>query len=158
MNIYNFQFNKLDGTPLNLADYRGKPILLVNTASKCGFTPQYKELQELWDKYRDKGLVVVGVPSNDFANQEPGNSGEIACFVKDHFAVSFPITDKNKVTGTDAHPCYQAIAKQVGWLGKPHWNFYKYLFNKNGELVEWFSSITKPNAKKVIKAVEQELK
>ena len=158
MNIYDYQFKKLDGTLLDMADYRGKPILLVNTASKCGFTPQYKELQQLWDRYHDQGLMIIGVPSNDFANQEPGSSTEIACFVKDHFAVSFPMADKNKVIGKAAHPCYQAIAKQVGWLGKPHWNFYKYLFNGKGELVTWFSSITKPNAKKVISEIELLLK
>lgn len=157
MNIYAFQFTQLDGSSLNLADYRGKPILLVNTASQCGFTPQYKGLQTLWDRYSDKGLMVIGVPSNDFARQEPGSATEIACFIKDHFAVSFPMTEKIKVTGVDAHPCYQAIAQKVGWIGKPHWNFYKYLFNKQGELVAWFLPMTKPNASKVVRAIEQQL-
>jgi len=154
MNLYDFQINKIDGTALNLSDYRGKTVLLVNTASKCGFTPQYKELQELWQKYKDQGLVVIGVPSNDFAHQEPGSANDIVCFTRDHFDVSFPLTEKVSVTGKDAHPLYKWIAQKVGFMGKPHWNFYKYVINGNGEIVEWFSSLTKPNSSRVIQAIQ----
>ena len=155
MNAYDFQFKKLDGTPLNLVDYRGKTLLIVNTASKCGFTSQYAGLQKLWEQYHSQGLEIIAVPSNDFAHQEPGNAEEITCFIKDHYAITFPVTEKNPVTGAHAHPFYLWLARQTGWLGKPHWNFYKYLITPTGELVTWFSSFTTPDSNKLKKAIEK---
>jgi glutathione peroxidase len=152
-----FSFPLLDGGTLALSDYQGKVMLIVNTASQCGFTPQYKGLEELYNKYKEQGLVIIGVPSNDFGHQEPGSSEEIKCFVKDHYSVTFPMTAKQEVKGENADPFYKWANQQVGFIGSPKWNFHKYLINKNGELVDWFSSVTSPTSSKVTKAIEKAL-
>lgn len=154
---YAFSFTTIDGKPLPLADFRGKAVLVVNTASQCGFTPQYQQLQALWDSYRDRGLVVLGAPSNDFGGQEPGSAGEIKDFCETNFRVSFPLTDKVKVTGDGAHPFYRWAADEMGFTAKPRWNFHKYLIDANGRLVDWFSSVTDPSSSRVVKAVEAAL-
>ena len=154
---YDFTFTTLSGKPLPLSDFTGQPLLIVNTASKCGFTPQYKELEAIWREHGDDGLVVLGVPSNDFANQEPGNADEIASFCEINFGVDFPLTGKEHVKGPDAHPLFKWLGEQGGFLARPRWNFYKYVIGRDGKLVDWFASTTKPDAPKVKKALEKAL-
>ena len=154
---WDFSFIGIDGQPLPLAQFKGKAVLVVNTASQCGFTPQYKALEALSQKYRDRGLVVLGVPSNDFGGQEPGNSTEIKQFCETSFSIDFPLTEKTKVSGDDAHPFYLWAGRELGFLGKPRWNFHKYLVAPDGHLVNWFSSITSPDSAGLIKAVEAAL-
>lgn len=150
---YAFSFKSLEGKPLPLSEFKGKPLLIVNTASKCGFTPQYKGLEELWRANRDRGLIVLGVPCNDFGGQEPGNAEEIASFCEMRFGVDFPLTEKVHVKGDEAHPLFRwLVAKGAG---RPRWNFYKYLIGKDGRLVDWFSSVTSPKSGRLQKAVEK---
>jgi glutathione peroxidase len=154
---YDFSFTTIDGKPMRLADFRDKAIMVVNTASFCGFTPQYKQLQALWETYRDRGLVLIGVPANDFGQQEPGSAKEIKDFCEVNYSVTFPLTEKVVVTGDDAHPFYRWAADELGMAAKPRWNFHKYLINANGQLVDWFSSITEPSAARVARAIEAAL-
>ena len=130
----------IGGGPLPTADYKGHVVLLVNTASQCGFTGQYKGLEELWRRYKDQGLVVVGVPSNDFGGQEPGSKEEIKRFCEASFDVTFPLADKQVVSGPAAHPLYRWAAQQTGALGTPSWNFHKILIGRDGRIVDWFSA------------------
>lgn len=157
-NAYGFSFPALDGRTIALEDYRGKPILIVNTASQCGFTPQYKQLQELYSRYKHQGLVVIAVPSNDFGLQEPGSVEDITHLTQDTYAVKFPVTGKQVVNGKNAHPFYRWAADKVGIFGTPKWNFHKYLLDRNGHLVDWFSSTTKPLDTQLVEAIEQELR
>lgn len=152
-----YQFTTIEGEPFRLRDYRGKAILVVNTASRCGFTPQYAGLQALWEKYRDRGLIVIAVPSNDFAGQEPLDGTAIKEFCKLNYNVTFPIMDKVHVKGDDAHPFYQQVRKTFGFTGAPRWNFHKYLINADGEMVDWFSSMTSPESSKIQSAIERAL-
>jgi len=154
MTFHDFQFTSIEGKPLPASTFAGKAVLVVNTASFCGYTKQYAGLQALYDTYRDKGLVVLGVPSNDFGAQEPGKEAEIKDFCETNFAINFPMTTKQKVKGKDAHPFYLWAADQVGLLGSPKWNFHKYLIAPDGSLKDWFSTTTAPDAAKLIKAVE----
>lgn len=154
---YDFDFLSLKGTPLPLADFAGRPLLIVNTASKCGFTPQYKELEAIWQKYRDEGLMVIGVPSNDFANQEPGGAAEIASFCEVNFGVDFPLTEKVQVKGAAAHPLFKWLGAQGGFFSRPRWNFYKYVIGRDGKLVDWFASTTAPGSAKVERAIQKAL-
>ena len=151
---HDFAFTAIDGTPLPLKSFAGKAVLVVNTASQCGFTPQYAALQDLWTRYRDKGLVLLGVPSNDFGGQEPGTAAEIKEFCEVNFSVDFPLTEKVVVTGEGAHPFYVWAGTELGALAKPRWNFHKYLIAPDGRLVDWFSTPTEPTAPRVIKVVE----
>ena len=151
---HDFTFQSIDGGPLPLSAYKGKVVLVVNTASLCGFTPQYKELQALWETYQDRGLVVLGVPSNDFGSQEPGTSAEIKDFCTTNFFITFPLADKEVVSGDGAHPFYVWAKAELGALAAPKWNFHKYLIGPDGRLVDWFATTTKPNAPKVTKAIE----
>lgn len=153
--IHTFTFKSLEGKPLPLSDFAGKPMVIVNTASKCGFTPQYAGLEALWKAKRDAGLVVLGVPSNDFGKQEPGTADEIKGFCEVRYGVDFPLTEKVHVTGAEAHPLFQWLGAKGGFLAKPHWNFYKYLIDRNGRLVDWFSSITAPGSAKFTNAVDK---
>ena len=154
---YDFTFTAIEGGPLPLSRFRGKVILVVNTASLCGFTPQYDDLQAVWERYRDRGLVVLGVPSNDFGNQEPGTEKQIKTFCEVNFDIDFPMTGKVRVTGEDAHPFYKWASTQVGAGGTPRWNFHKYLIGPEGDLVAWFSTPTEPTARKVVAAIEAQL-
>lgn len=151
---HGFSFTAIEGGTLPLSQFKGRAILVVNTASRCGFTPQYKDIQALWQRYRDRGLVVLGVPSNDFGGQEPGTEQEIKQFCEVNFDVDFPLTTKTRVKGPDAHPFYKWAAKELGEAATPRWNFHKYLVAPDGRLVDWFSTPTSPTADKVIKAVE----
>jgi glutathione peroxidase len=153
---HDFTFENIEGGPLRLADYAGQPILLVNTASMCGFTPQYEALQSLWSQYRDRGLVVLGVPSDDFGGQEYGSSAEIKQFCEINYGIDFPMTEKVAVKGDDAHPYYRWVRAQ-GRLMVPRWNFHKHLIDADGRIVDWFASTTAPDSRKVIDAIEQHL-
>lgn len=152
-----FQFAGIDGEPLPLSRFGGKALLIVNTASRCGFTPQYEKLQQAWERYRDRGLIVLGVPCNDFASQEPGSDASILDFCQKRFNADFPLTAKTRVVGRDAHPFYKWAGGQVGSLATPKWNFHKYLIAPDGQLVDWFSSMTSPAARRVVTAIERHL-
>ncbi len=152
--VYDFGLETLQGgKPMPLSQFKGKPLLIVNTASQCGFTYQYKGLEEVWRENRDKGLVVIGVPSNDFGRQEPGKASEIAQFCEINFGVDFPLAAKTPVSGSDAHPLFKHLGEEGGFLSKPRWNFYKYLINRDGRLATWFSSMTKPDSASFKRAV-----
>jgi glutathione peroxidase len=151
---HDFSFEAIDGKAMPLSSYKGKTVLIVNTASECGFTPQYKGLQALWDEYKDKGLIVLGVPSNDFGGQEPGQANEIQEFCEVNYGVDFPLTEKAKVKGDDAHPFYKWARQELGFVAAPKWNFHKYLINGEGELVDWFATTTKPQSSKIINKLE----
>jgi glutathione peroxidase len=156
-NAYRFDFVAIDGQPMPLKRFSGQVILVVNTASRCGFTRQYGDLQEVWDRFRDRGLLVLGVPSNDFGGQEPGSESEIKHFCTASFNVSFPMTAKVHVRGPDAHPFYRWAAKHLGPGSSPRWNFHKYLISSDGRLVQWFSTPTSPTSRNVLRAIEKEL-
>jgi glutathione peroxidase len=143
-NAYQFEFTALAGGKLPLSAWRGQPVLIVNTASYCGYTPQYRDLEALWRRYRDRGLVVLGVPSNDFGRQEPGTAVEIRQFCDTNFQVDFPLTEKIAVLGGNAHPFYRWIAATLGEAGAPRWNFHKYLVGTNGQLVGAWPSQVRP--------------
>ena len=152
-----FSFKSVDGSALNLAEHKGKVIVVVNVASRCGFTNQYEGLQTLWKTYKDKGVLVVGVPSNNF-RQEPGSNKEIKDFCEATFGIDFPITEKQNVLGSDAHPFFIWAKKNYGSGAIPKWNFHKIIIGKNGKVVETLASITKPSSKKFISIIEQEIK
>jgi glutathione peroxidase len=156
-NAYDFSFTTLQGQPYALKDLTGRPFVVVNTASKCGFTPQYKGLEALWRKKKDAGLVVIGVPSNDFAGQEPGTAEEISSFCELNYGVDFPMMSKVHVKGPEAHPFFKWAGSAGGFMAAPKWNFFKYLVGKDGQLVEWFSSITAPDSGKFQSAVAKML-
>ena len=151
--IYHVKINSLQGKPINLSDYKGKKILFVNVASKCGFTPQYRDLQKLYDQYQDQ-LMIIGVPCNQFGKQEPGTSSEIQEFCQVNYGVNFLITEKVDVKGNNQHPLYNWLT-QKSENGKRSssvkWNFQKYLIDENGELIDYYYSITKPTSKKITK-------
>lgn len=142
---------------LPTAEYKGKVVLVVNTASLCGFTDQYAGLEALWRRYKDKGFVLLGVPSNDFGGQEPGGKAEIKSFCESTFDITFPLADKQAVTGERAHPLYKWIATQAGPLGAPKWNFHKYLVGRDGNLVEWYSAMTGPGSTAIDDAIRKAL-
>jgi glutathione peroxidase len=154
---HDFSFTAIDGKPLPLSSFKGQPVLVVNTASQCGLTPQYAGLESLWSQYRDKGLVVLGVPSNDFGAQEPGTEDQIRSFCETRFAVDFPMTSKTVVKGEGAHPFYVWAKTQLGEPAEPKWNFHKILVGKDGELVGAFGSRTEPLDGAVTAAVEHAL-
>ena len=147
----------LDGAPLAPESFVGKAVLVVNTASFCGFTPQYQGLEKLWQDYRGRGLVVLGVPSNDFGGQEPGSEAEVKTFCDTNYNVDFPMTAKQKVSGSQAHPLYLWAAGRTGFVGVPRWNFHKLLIGRDGRLVDWFSSVTSPDSDRLRRAVEAAL-
>jgi glutathione peroxidase len=153
---YAFSFRALDGGDISLADYTGRPLLIVNTASLCGYTPQYAGLQELWTEFHARGLMIIGVPSNDFGGQEPGGSSEIAETAQHQYGVTFPIAAKAVVNGPDAHPFYKWAAaarpKDV-----PRWNFHKYLIGHDGYIAEVFTSAVEPSDTRVKTAIARAL-
>ena len=154
---YAFTFKGLDGGEILLSSFAGHPLLVVNTASLCGYTPQYAGLQELWTRYRGRGLIVLGVPSNDFGGQEPGSNAEIKKFCEGNYDVDFPLTTKYDVKGDTAHPFYKWAAATGGDAAVPKWNFHKLLIGPNGQLVsEWPSKVT-PDSSAVETAIEAQL-
>ena len=152
---YDFNFKDLDGTPLNLSEYRGKVIVAINVASQCGFTSQYEDMQQVWEKYRSKGIIILGIPSNDFGKQEPRSNEDIKNFCEAKFGISFPMTEKVSVKGSEAHPFYIWARENYGKSAIPKWNFHKIIIDKNGKIAETFSSITSPSSKKFIKTLEK---
>ena len=157
MTAHEFSFTTIDGKPLPMTDFVGKAVLVVNTASECGFTPQYAGLQLLWEDFRDRGGVVLAVPSNDFGSQEPGTEAEIADFCRSRFQVDFPMTTKESVIGPDSHPLYRWIAETLGEDHAPKWNFHKYLIGPDGELAGVWPSAVTPNNAEIRRAFESQL-
>jgi glutathione peroxidase len=154
---YQFEFVSLDGDKLPLAAWRGHPVLVVNTASFCGYTPQYRDLEALWRRYRDRGLVVLGVPSNDFGEQEPGSAADIKQFCEMHYQVDFPLTGKNTVIGAAAHPFYRWVAATLGEAGAPRWNFHKYLVGPDGQLAGAWPAQVRPDDAAITGEIESAL-
>ncbi|MEL6280003.1 MAG: glutathione peroxidase [Pseudomonadota bacterium] len=148
---HDFEFTSIDGEAMPLAQFEGQPVLVVNTASRCGFTPQYDGLQALWTKYRDQGLVVIGVPSGDF-NQELASEADVKEFCEVNFSLDFPMTEINHVKGEDAHPFFAWAGAQQG---APRWNFYKYLVGPDGTLVKSYGSVTRPMSRKLTSEIER---
>ncbi len=155
---YQFEFVSLEGEKLPLAAWRGRPVLVVNTASFCGYTPQYRDLETLWRRYRECGLVVLGVPSNDFGEQEPGTATEIREFCERNYAVGFPLTEKNRIIGAAAHPFYRWLAETLGEAGAPRWNFHKYLIGPDGQLAGAWPSQVRPTDSAITGEIERALK
>ena len=155
MSAYDFEFTSIDGDKLPLSQYRGHPMLVVNTASFCGFTPQYEDLEALWRRYRERGLIVIGVPSNDFGQQEPGSSREIKQFCEGRYAVDFPLTEKQEVVGAKAHPFFRWIAEELGDAGTPRWNFHKYLVAPDGSLAGSWPSRIRPTDTEITAEIDQ---
>jgi glutathione peroxidase len=157
MTAHEFSFRKIDGGALPLGAWRGKPVMVVNTASECGFTPQYADLEQLWRRYRDKGFVLLGVPCNDFGAQEPGSEAEIKSFCQKTYAVDFPLAAKEKTVGPDAHPFYRWIAAELGEGGTPRWNFHKYLIGADGTLVGAWPSRVGPLDAAITREIDKAL-
>lgn len=157
MNIYEYTFRSIDDATMPLERWRGQPLLLVNTASECGFTPQYEKLQRLHHEYYKAGLVVLGVPSNDFGGQEPGSEAEIMEFCTSRFGVTFPMTAKQTFHGPDTHPMFVHMAEEFTEDVLPRWNFFKYLFGRDGELIEFWPSDVAPDDSEFRRTIEQNL-
>jgi glutathione peroxidase len=151
------EMKSISGEKIKLADYHGKVLLIVNVASECGATPQYKQLQALHDKYNDAGLEVLGFPCNQFGSQEPGSAADIQKFCKDNYSVTFDMFDKVDVNGDKAAPLFQQLTTDPKFAGKVDWNFEKFLINREGKLVGRFKTGVKPDAPEVVQAIEHEL-
>ncbi|PKQ07328.1 MAG: glutathione peroxidase [Alphaproteobacteria bacterium HGW-Alphaproteobacteria-12] len=155
MSAFEFEFRTITGEALPLSRFEGNPVLVVNTASQCGLTPQYRELQGLWEKYRARGLTIIGVPSNDFGAQEPGTEHEIAEFCEVNYAVTFPLTAKQQVIGGEAHPFYRWACEVAGEDAAPRWNFHKYLIAPDGSLAQVYPSKMSPLDTAIIGEIER---
>tara|TARA_Y100000996_G_scaffold401293_1_gene372086 strand:- start:673 stop:1218 length:546 start_codon:yes stop_codon:yes gene_type:complete len=153
-NFFDFKIEAITGETINLNKYKGKVILIVNTASYCGFTKQYDDLQKLWDEYKSKGLVIIGIPSNSF-NQEKKVNSEVKDFCNLNFNITFPLTSITEVKGSNAHIIYKWAKDNYGNSAIPKWNFYKILINKEGKVEDTFTSFTNPTSKKIIKRIEE---
>ncbi|GIR26763.1 MAG: glutathione peroxidase [Alphaproteobacteria bacterium] len=154
--FHDFTIESISGETINLSDYKSKVVLLVNTASKCGFTPQYSGLQKIYERYKDDGLVVLGVPTNDF-NQEFSKDSDVKEFCEIRFGVEFPMSSIQPIRGENAHPIYKWIKSNVSVIGQPRWNFHKYLIGKDGKIINWFSSMTSPTSEGLINQIETAL-
>ena len=153
--LFDFKINSINGGELDLSSFKGKTILIVNVASKCCFTNQYDDLQNLYDNFKDKGLIVIGIPTNQFGGQEPGSEKEIKNFCETNFNITFPMTSKYEVKGANAHPIYIWAKDTFGKSTVPKWNFHKILINKDGKIEDTFASFTGPLSNKVVKKIEQ---
>ena len=151
--FYDFKINSITGDQIDLKDFKGKPVLIVNTASYCGFTKQYNDMQELWEKYRDRGLIVLGIPSNSF-NQEKSDNSAVKEFCEVNFNINFPLTEITDVKGDNAHEIYKWAKANYGKSAVPKWNFYKILINKEGKIEDTYASLTSPTSKKITKKIE----
>ena len=151
--FYDFKINSISGDIIDLNDFKGKPVLVVNTASYCGFTKQYDDMQELWQRYKDKGLIVLGIPSNSF-NQEKKVNSEVKKFCEVNFNINFPLTEITDVKGDNAHEIYKWAKENYGKSAVPKWNFYKILINKEGIIEDTYASLTNPTSKKITKKIE----
>ena len=154
-NFFDFNIDLIDGKNLDLSLYKGKTLLLINVASKCGFTKQYSDLQNLYELYKDRGLIVLGIPSNQFGGQEPASENEIKDFCESNFNITFPMTSKYDVKGDNSHPIYLWAKETYGNSAVPKWNFHKILINKQGKVANVFFSYTNPMSKKIIKELEK---
>ena len=152
-NFYDLEIENINGDIINIKDYENKVVLIVNTASYCGFTKQYEDLQNLWDQYKSKGLVVLGIPSDTF-NQEKKSNDEVKKFCEVNFNINFPLTAITEVKGNDAHEIFKWAERNYGKSAVPKWNFHKILINKEGKVEDTFSSFTKPMSKKIINKIE----
>ena len=153
--LYDIEIESINGEIISLSKYKGKTIFLVNVASNCGFTKQYTDLQNLWEKYREKDLIVIGVPSNQFGGQEPGSNTEIKDFCETNFNINFLMTSKQDVKGENAHEIYKWAKISYGKSAVPKWNFHKILINNEGIIVDTFASFTNPMSKKVVLKIEK---
>ena len=153
--FYDLSFESIDGNIISLKEFKNKPIIVVNSASFCGFTYQYEQLENLYQKYKKKGLVIIAIPSNDFGGQEYKDNNKVKEFCEVNFNISFPITTITKVKGKSRHSFFKWVEKEAGYLSLPKWNFYKYLINKEGKLSSWFSSVTKPSAEKFLNELKK---
>jgi len=154
---YDFQFKSIDGKLIKLNDFQNKVIVVVNVASRCGFTNQYDDLQKLWTSYQDKGLIVIGIPTNDF-KQEPGSNTDIKDFCETNFNISFLMSEKINVLGSKSHPFYKWAKNNHGKSAIPKWNFHKIVIGKDGKVADTFASITKPSSKRFINSIEKIIK
>lgn len=157
MNVFEFVFISINGASMPLRNFQGQPLLIVNTASACEYTPQYTALQRIWEDYRQSGLMVIGIPCNDFGQQEPGDEETIAEFCANQYQVSFPLTGKYNIMGISAHPLFASIREEFGDDATPRWNFYKYLFDRNGQLVDFWPSRVTPDDPLVTHQIERNL-
>ena len=153
--LFDFEINTINGGELKLSKFKGKTLLLVNVASKCGFTKQYTDLQNLYELYKDRGLIVLGIPSNQFGGQEPASESEIKNFCETNFNITFPMTSKYNVKGENSHPIYLWAKETYGKSAIPKWNFHKILINKQGKVEDTFASFTNPMSKKIIKKIDK---
>jgi glutathione peroxidase len=156
MTAWDIEFVSIDGEKMPLSGFRGKALLVVNTASFCGFTPQYRDLEKVWDDYKDRGLVVLGVPSNDFGGQEPGSAAEIKAFCES-YDVSFPLSEKAQTRGAQRHAFYSWVAAELGEGALPRWNFFKYLVGRDGRLAGNWPSSANPTGREIRAAIEKAL-
>lgn len=155
--FYDFTMDDIDGKPVNLSQYKGKALLVVNTASFCGNTPQYTDLEAMYEQYRDKGFEILAFPANNFGQQEPGTNAEIKGFCLTKYSVSFPLFSKISVKGSDKHPLYQYLTEQSPFPGEVEWNFQKYLVDRSGNVVARFPHRMKPSSPEIVKEVERVL-
>jgi glutathione peroxidase len=155
--LYDFTMDDIDGKPVNLGDYKGKVLLVVNTASLCGNTPQYTDLERIYEQYHDKGFEVLAFPANNFGQQEPGTNAEIKGFCLTKYSVSFPLFSKISVKGSDKHPLYHYLTEQTPFPGEIEWNFQKYLVDRSGNVVGRFHHRTKPVSPEVVNEIERVL-
>ena len=153
--FYDFELESITGETISLDKYEGKTVLLVNVASNCGFTKQYTDLQNLWEKYKERDLIVLGVPSNQFGEQEPGSNVEIKNFCETNFNINFPMTSKYNVKGENAHDVYKWAKYAFGKSAVPKWNFHKILIDKHGKIHDTYASFTNPMSKKIISELEK---
>ena len=154
-NVYEFDFTSIDGKIIKLRDFKGKPMVIINTASLCGFTKQYSDIETIFKNYEDKNLTIIAVPSNDFGSQELSSNKKVKEFCTTNFNTSFLLTEITNIKGEKGHPFFKWVKKEAGFLAFPKWNFYKYLINREGKLVSWYGSVTKPTAPKIIKDIEK---
>ena len=154
---YDYKFDSINGGQIKLSDYKDKIIVIVNVASRCGYTPQYEDLQSLYNSYKDKNLVVIGVPTNNF-KQEPGSNDQIKDFCETNFGITFPMTKKINVIGANSHPFYKWAKDDFGISAIPKWNFHKIIVGKDGKVADTFASITNPSSKKFINFIEKQIK
>ncbi len=153
--IYNFTMKTIEGKDKSLADYIGKVVMIVNTASFCGNTPQYKQLEAIYEKYKDKGFAIIGFPANNFGKQEPGNDNDIKTFCEKNYGVTFDMFSKISVKGEDIHPLYKFLTTETGFKGDIDWNFAKFLVDKNGNVVARFKAHMKPDEKEIMAKIDE---
>ncbi|HEX5035540.1 MAG TPA: glutathione peroxidase [bacterium] len=156
--FYDIQVQSIDGKEYDLSEYRNEVVLVVNTASECGYTPQYEGLEKLYQTYKDRGFVLLGMPCNQFGNQEPGTNEEIKSFCQRRYGVTFPLLAKGDVKGVNRHPLYRYLLEGAAMKGNVGWNFEKFLVDRNGKVVGHFSSNVAPDDAELVKAIEKELK